>query len=286
MRTVYGFTIATLIAACVPTLPAELDPQSTGAAGSNGSGAGGMSTRDDAGPGRTSGTGGGAGTLVMCDPGCVPMAGCQNQAPETPSPISNFESACTGVDPVAGRDGSWYLYAGGTTTITPTAAEPFRASCMGAAGSCYSACISGTLSGPEWPSVMLGVALRADARAYNMSGYGSVVFSVYGYIGASSELRFKVPLAADTMVGNGDGTCTAGCYDSYMQPLSDFGAQPGVWEKREVNFLALRQAGWGMPVLWDPTTVIALQWEVGSLAQTMAGDDFLVCVDQVGLVPL
>jgi len=302
--TLAGLTAAAVLAACVPTLPGELDPGATGAAGTGGvaGGAGGAgrgsATGGSAvtgiaasggitGPTGVAAQGGGAGTPVLCDPGCTPIPGCQDQAPATPDSISRFESACTGVDPVDGRDGGWFVWGGGTSTVSPNPALPFRVSCLGAAGSCFSACVSGMLSGTGYPSVILGVALRNSARVYDASAYGSVVFSVLGGVGPNAALRFKVPLAADTMVGNGDGTCTTDCFDAYATPLLGSGPNGGFvgWENREIRFKDLRQAGWGAPEPWDPTTVISLQWEIFALTETVAATPFMICIDQVGLVP-
>lgn len=266
-------SIAVLVAACVPGLPGELDPQGTGAAGA--SGAAGTSGAAAA---------SGAAASKLCDPGCIPMAGCRDQAPPTSSPISTFESACTHVDQIDGRDGGWYVYAGGTSVINPSPAEPFRVACQGAAGSCFSACVGGTLSGSSWPSVIVGFVPRANALAYDMSGYSGMVFSINGHIGVESKLRFKVSLVADTMVGNGDGACTEGCYDSYRTLLSNGGGAWN-WEPYHVPFALLSQEGWGKPVAWDPTTVTGVQWEIAAINESVAGDPFLLCVDQVGLVP-
>ena len=221
------------LASCVPALPGELDPGATGAAGTGGvagssSATGGsIATGGSAvtgaaatsGPIGDAGQGGGAGTPVTCDPGCTPLPGCHDQALATPSPISTFESACTSVDPVDGRDGGWFVWGGGTSTVSPNPAQPFHVSCVGAAVSCFSACISGMLSGTGYPSVILGVSLRNGARVYDASAYESVVFSVLGGVGPNAAFRFKVPLAADTMVGNGDGTCTTDCFDAHATPL-------------------------------------------------------------------
>ena len=285
MRTVYCLSIATLFAACVPGLPAgELDPQSTGAAGTNGAGAGGMSSGGHAAaPG--SGSGGSAGTPVMCDPGCVPTPGCSNPV-ASPSPVSGLETACTTVDPFDGRDGGWYVAAADSTVITPSPGSEFQVTCTGAAGSCFSACITGKLSGSGYPWAMLGIALRKDARAYDMSRYRAISFFVTGSVGTNSNLSFRVPQVADTMVGTGDGACTQGCFDSYMTPLFDFRPQPvDWWEPRQIEFTELHQQGFGTPEPWDPTRVISLQWQVSANTETVVNEPFKLCVDQVDLVP-
>ena len=283
MRTVICLSIATLIAACVPELPSgELDPQSTGAAGSGGAGAGGTSAGGNAGQGLVSG--GSGGTPAMCDPGCTPAPGCS--APiARPNPISGLETACTAVDPIGGRDGGWYVAAADGTTITPSPGNQFQVACTGAAGSCYSACISGRLSGSGYPWAILGIVPRKDARAYDVGRYRGLFFWVSGSIGANSTLSFKVPQSADTMVGNGDGACTQGCFAAYSVPLFDFGHRADLWEPRQVDFASLRQQGFGTPAPWDPATVIGFQWHVGSNLETVVDEPFMVCVDEVELVP-
>ncbi len=286
MRTVYGLSIATLIAACVPGLPTgELDPQSTGAAGTDGSGAGGMAASGNAGQGLASGgSGGGADWPVTCDPGCVPPPGCSNPV-SSPSPVSGLETACTTLDPFEGRDGGWYVAAADGTMITPSPGNQFQVACTGAAGSCFSACISGRLSGGGYPWAMLGIALRKDARAYDVSQYRGISFFVTGSVGRNSNLSFRVPQVADTMVGNGDGACTQGCFDAYMTPLFDFRPQPvDWWEPRQIEFTELRQQGFGTPAPWDPTSVIGFHWQVSANSETVVDEPFMVCIDQVDLV--
>ena len=287
MRTVFCFSIATLIAACVPGLPTdELDPHSPG----NG-GAGGMGAGATAGQGPTSGGSGGVRggsppPSPLCDPGCVPPPGCTTPV-SSPTPVSGLETACTTLDSFDGRDGGWYVAAADGTTITPSPGNQFQVACRGAAGSCFSACISGRLSGGAYPWAMLGIALRKDARAYDLSRYRAISFFVTGSVGVNSNLSFRVTQVADTMVGTGDGACTQGCFDSYMTPLFDFRPQPvDWWEPRQIEFTQLRQQGFGTPEPWDPTSVISFQWQVSANGPTVVDEPFMVCVDQVDLVPM
>ena len=267
-----------VLAACVPTLPGELDPQSTGAAGADGMMAGG-----NAGQGLISGTGGGAGTPAMCDPGCTPAPGCSDPV-ATHSLVSGLETACRAVAAVDGRDGGWFVVAAEGTTISPGPGNMFQVACGGAAGSCFSACISGRLSGSGYPWAILGIVPRKDARAYDVSRYRGIFFWVTGSVGTNSTLSFKVPQIADTALGNGDGACTDRCFDAYAARLFDFGRQPGLWEPRQIDFTGLQQQGFGAPAPWDPATVVGFQWHVGANAETVVDEPFMICVDQIELV--
>jgi hypothetical protein len=273
-----AMTAATVIAACVPSLPGELDPQSTGAAG-------GMSGSGASGNAGQAPSDGGAGSSVLCDPECVPAPNCHDESAPTSSTISTFEHGCTHVDQVDGRSGGWFVAVSPSSTVTPAPNTPFVPACTGAAGTCFSACITGTLSGGPFPWALVGFAPRLNAAAYDASRYRGIAFDITGYIGAQSTVRFRVPLVADAMVGNGDGACLQNCYDSYTAVLPRAILQPGGWTHHEVLFSALHQLGYGSPEPWDPTTVISMQWEVAALEETLAGDLFMLCVDQVALLP-
>ena len=96
--------------------------------------------------------------------------------------------------------------------------------------------------------------------------------------------RLLVPLAADTMAGNGDGRCTTNCFDAYQAPITTPGqTSSGGWVSRSVPFAALRQQTFGPPEPWDPTSVISFQWGLTTTVETVTGEPFFLCVDQVTL---
>jgi hypothetical protein len=199
--------------------------------------------------------------------------------------VSSFETACGTADPVDGRDGGWFIYTTAASTASPAPTEPFRVTCGGADGSCFSACVSGTLNGNaagDWPTVGIGFTPRANAGAYDASRYRQIDFWMRAITGPGSTLRLLVPLKADTMVGNGDGTCTTNCFDAYNVPLV---AQP-TWQHLMIPFGALTQQGFGPHEPWDPTTVISFQWAVSATASPNLFDEpYAICVDQVQLMP-
>jgi hypothetical protein len=202
----------------------------------------------------------------------------------TGSAVSSFETDCNTVDAVDGRDGGWYMYTTANTTASPGPLEPFRATCPGAAGSCFANCVSGMLNGNgvDWPTAGIGFTPRANAAAYDISRYSAIDFWLHASVGPASALRLLVPLKADTMVGNGDGTCTTSCFDAYNTILP---TTPG-WQHVTVPFASLRQQGFGQPEAWDPTTVISVQWAVAPTASpNQPPEPYVICVDQVQLLP-
>jgi len=301
--------LATVIAAvglgaCVPALPGS---ELTGNGGAGQSATGGASgAAGIAGAPAPGGRGGkmassgvagtptgfaGAGPVPGVMPGtCAaePKPCSSEPACTAPHPIgslvSSFETACPSVEPIDGRDGAWFVYATGTSTVNPDPSQGFKVSCRGDGDSCFAACIRGTLSGDGtvWPTVGLGFTPRAGEVLYDASAYSGISFNLWATVGPNSTLRLLVPLAADTMVGTGSGTCTTSCYDAYNVPLP---FMPN-WLRMMIPFSQLRQQGFGMPEAWDPTTVISFQWQVSATnSTTVAGDPFMVCVDQVELLP-
>jgi len=281
------------LAACVPPLPGgTLEAASGGGggvAGGSGAVAGAASSGRAAAPFNT-GVGGSqaAGSGANAPGTCAPPACTEQPQCASPSwngsPVSSFETACGAVDAVDGRDGGWFVYATANSTASPGPTEPFRVACGSADKSCYSACVSGVLNGNgvDWPTVGLGFTPRANAAAYDASRYSAIDFWIRAFVGPSSALRLLVPLKADTMVGNGDGTCTADCFDAYNVVLPPV---PG-WQHLSVPFAALTQQGFGPPEPWDPTTVISFQWAVAATASlNLVGEPFTICVDQVELLP-
>jgi hypothetical protein len=284
---------AGMLGACVPPLPGGSLDDGTGGGGASSSGAGASpagtaglpdSSGRAASPGSTGGGGSGPGPACTAAPlSCTAQPMCPEPT-WTGSPVSSFESDCNTVDPVDGRDGGWYVYTTANTTASPGPMEPFRATCPGAAGSCFANCVSGTLNGNggDWPTAGLGFAPRLNAAAYDVSRYSAIDFWLHTSVGPGSTLRLLVPLKADTMVGNGDGTCTTNCFDAYSMILPP---APG-WQHVTVPFASLRQQGFGAPEPWDPTTVISVQWGVSATANPdLSLEPYIICVDQVQLLP-
>jgi hypothetical protein len=236
------------------------------------------------GPGETTGgagaSGADGGTAPTCGaPRCTPH-GCKG-AP-LPDLVSGFESQCNGVEPVAGRDGVWFVYATGSSMTDPSPNEPFRVACDGAAGSCYAGCIRGSLSGSGYPTAGIGFTPVKDYKAYDASRYRGIAFWLYvDSVPPSASFRFQVPLVADQDPAYG-GSCTTGCFNTYMflLPLNASG-----WMRYQIDFAQLaQQPGWGTPEPWDPTTVLSVQWVVSSPYDTIPDWPFFYCVDEVSFI--
>jgi hypothetical protein len=175
---------------------------------------------------------------------------------------------------VDGRDGRWFVQTFGAAMASPGAGDPFRISCGGAAGSCFAACVSGTIVRSTVVSaVEFGFTLRSNAAPYDVGAYRGISFFYQGTVGPSSMLRFQATLAADVSLTD----------DAYMVPLTPL---PGMWQYREVLFSDLHRSGAGTQIPWDPTTVVSFEWLVAGMAPPApAGESFMVCVDQVELLP-
>ena len=225
---------------------------------------------------------------TTCQP-CLKKAACSDTSRDLPDLVAGLESGCGFIEARDGRNGGWFtIVKPGESQVNPDTQNftVFTPSCEAANGSCYSACISGTIAGPGYPYAGLGIVFHNGALMYDLSRWRGVSFYVRGSVGSSSMLLFQIPLAADSMVGVGSGTCTASCNDAYQIPVPGFtsGASHD-WERKEVSFASLTQMGYGTPEPWDPSTAISLQWNVSAAVDTAAGDQFQVCVDQVQLLP-
>jgi hypothetical protein len=229
------------------------------------------------------------GVSLTCQP-CLKTPGCTDTSRYLSELVSGLESGCGLIERSEGRDGGWFtIVKPGESQVNPDTQNlaAFTPSCEAANGSCYSACISGTISGPGYPYAGLGIVFHPGAIMYDLSRWRGVSFYVRGTVGFSSVLRFAIPLAADTIVGVGSGTCTgASCNDSYQVPVPGFpSGASNDWDRKEVSFASLTQLGFGSREPWDPSTAISLQWTVSALDESVAGDVFQLCVDQVQLLP-
>jgi len=263
-----------------------------GSAFTGGGGSGGMPTPGGPppnlggwpGPGETTGSAGTSGAdagLTCAAPRCTPHS-CMGGSPR-PSAVSGFESQCSDLAPVDGRDGAWFVYATGPTMTDPSPNEPFRVACDGAFGSCYASCIRGTLSGSGYPTAGIGFVPVKDYKAYDVSAYRGIGFSLFvGNVPPSASFRVQVPLVADQDPAYG-GTCTTNCFNTYQAPLPNL---PSGWMRYEIDFAQLaQQPGWGTPEPWDPTTVLSVQWVVASPNETIPYGTFFYCVDDVSFIP-
>jgi hypothetical protein len=162
---------------------------------------------------------------------------------------------------------------------------------LGAYGSCYSACITGYLSGSSYPSAGLSLALEPNHGTYDLSQYQGVSFAVRGTVGPTSRLRFSVSTVDEQSVGSG-GTCTSGgqCNDSYSSDVAAlfYGIAQSDWVTVTLNLdtYTLQQVGWGTSVPWDPAQALGLGWTVYTTSETISGDEqYTVCIDQIELIP-
>jgi hypothetical protein len=210
--------------------------------------------------------------------------------PDDPNLVAGLESGCAVPEVRNGRATSWGTYANGVSTVAPAPTAPFLPTALGANGSCYSACITGYLSGSSYPYAGVGVYLEPNHGTYDLSPYQSVSFAVRGTVGPSSRVRFSVSTVDEQSAGTG-GTCTSGvqCNDSYSTdvPVSIYGIAQNYWVTFSVNLdsYTLHQVGWGTTVPWDPAHALGLSWTVYSTAETISSDEeYTICVDQIELI--
>lgn len=226
------------------------------------------------------GSGVAAGAAPPCaSASCTPDPTCVG-TPPSGSPVSNFESGCADGARVDGRDGGWFVRATRESVVDPDPHGSFHVSCGGAANSCFAACVSGALSGGGWPTAALRFLPRLDGTAYDVTRYRGISFYFSVRVGPSTLFSFQVPLATDAVAASGGGAGTD-WVDPHMVPLNF----PPAWQRIEIPFSDLYRGGPGSPETWDPTKVVAFQWEVAAATEAADNLPFTFCVDEVELLP-
>ena len=218
---------------------------------------------------------------------------CTSPPDDDPNLVAGLELGCAVPEARNGRVTNWFTYASGASTASPAQTQTFLPSCLGANGSCYSACVNGYLFGSSNPYAGMGATFESNFGTYDLSPYQGVSFYVLGTVGPNSILRFEVSTVADASVANG-GKCTSGgsCNDAYQIVLPGFdpGGMQTVssngWNSVTVTFDMLNQIGYGTPEAWDPVHALFLNWTISSSLETLPSDEqYTICVDQIELIP-
>ncbi len=192
--------------------------------------------------------------------------------------IDDVEDADLAILPIEGRFGYWFLVDDASGSLSgPTA--------IAGIGHDGGVAIGSTGSGFSIWGAILGLSFRsvpgpggAAPGEYDASSYAGISFWMRGDDGAGGPIsvRVEVTTPATTAQVFG-GECTTGCGDHFQ---IDLGLQPGPWQRFELRWEELAQAGWGETVdAFDPSTVMLLQFGFGS------GVDFDVQVDDIAFLP-
>jgi hypothetical protein len=143
----------------------------------------------------------------------------------------------------SGRSGDWWVDAGGTGTIVPSATSNFQATLLGAharPGSSYGMRLQGsgfTSNTDDWAT--LGFNFISQQVTYDVTPYRGFTFWAKVTSGSMSmRVNLGVPGTLPPAQG---GTCMALCFDMYHVDVN-VGTS---WQQYQVSFEALAQEGWG-----------------------------------------
>jgi endoglucanase len=172
-----------------------------------------------------------------------------------------------------GRSGYWYTFVDKAgSTITPPSQVTFLMSPGGARGSRYAARMMGKVSAAGQPIFAgMGFSFTDPKAAYDASAFSGVSFYAKVGLGATANVRLKVPDANTDPAGKVCSEC-----------FNDFGVDltlTGDWQKYLAPFAAMKQMdGWGAPhpAAIDKSKIFGLQWQV-----TQPGASYDVWVDDV-----
>jgi hypothetical protein len=213
--------------------------------------------------------------------------------------IDDFEDGDGLLAPIGGRNGAWFTFNDGSGVQTPapgSAVVPEVLDTSGSfllhtTGSGFAVLGSPLANGGTAFGAGAGATLlfdRATGRAlpYNGLQYSGVRFTFFTRSPPTFPLQvsFLVATSATTPPEFG-GTCTAGCFDDFgfvgQVVPGDFTFSGGfTWDQ-------LRQAGFGTPVAFDPSTIINLKWIVAfpNFGQDASADSFDFRLDDVAFLP-
>jgi hypothetical protein len=185
--------------------------------------------------------------------------------------IDDLEDMDGSINSTGGRDGAWYTYNDGTAAgmQTPLAGATFVPEMPGD-NSMMAAHTTG--SGFTTWGAGFGFDLNNTGTAkmpYDASAHTGIIFSAKG-----TPFRVKVLTTATTPMTDG-GTCmgtSAQCGDNYGMAIP---ATSG-WQQFVVPFASLKQEGWGIKTPFDATTVLGVQFQVGTKVT------FDIWIDNVG----
>ncbi len=235
---------------------------STGVAGTSSTGVAGSTTIP---AGGATGAGGAAPT-----PGsCVVAAGVA-----TDLDIDDLEDGDNTIEALGSRIGYWYTYNDGTATQIPapdpTGAIPFKPATGGhpcSNAKCImmgSTLFSANTSGPMFTTWGAGLGFDFNNTAkkscvYNATAYSGIKFWAMGNVAIAAMV--KIPATTQSTSDSGTCTTTAMCEDHYA--INEVLAS--AWTQYTITFAdatTFKQAGWGVPVAFDKTNIIAMQFQV------------------------
>jgi hypothetical protein len=188
--------------------------------------------------------------------------------------IDDLEDGDRAIPSIDGREGAWFIIqdaSGGEVMPWPD----FVPTPDGASGSAYCAGISGA-GYTDW-GVQFGVFLRrasgAPPQVYDVSGHEGVAFQARGDV----TIRAALSMPETRPVEQQGGTCVPGpkrlCGDFHGRSIE----LTPEWQEYRLPLAEIEQAGWGVEVPFDPTTVTTVQFGVGGAEDL----EFDICVDNV-----
>ncbi len=176
-----------------------------------------------------------------------------------------------------GRVGAWYTYNDLTTagTQTPAAGVAFLPTPGGPGASVYHAHTQGS-GFTAWGAGM-GFDLNNNNNPNGMKG----TYDASAFQGITFKAKGSVPIRASVMVAGVlstaiGGTCTPsttageGCDDGHGRAL----LLTPEWKTYQLAFNQIAQAGWGKQVVFDSSTIMAVQFNIDkNLAFDVSVDD-------------
>jgi hypothetical protein len=201
--------------------------------------------------------------------------------------ISDFEGGTAKLNPVAGRDGSWFIFDDGTGTSTPVKIPntPLDAEAGGACDSAYAFHTTGS-GYSDW-----GAGIGTDfvpkvaevRQTYDVSSYSAIGFRAKA--AAPVEIRLSI---SDQNTAEEGGVCNPTAVSGDPDRCGDYFGTNVVlsteWEDYTVPFASMTQRGWGLPAPgFDATTAYSLRMQVRGDAATPVSFDYWL--DDVYLVP-
>lgn len=213
--------------------------------------------------------------------------------------IDDFEDGDGLIAPIGGRNGSWFTFNDGSGVQTPPPGGPVVPAVLDTSatfllhttGSGFAILGTPLASGNTAFGAGVGATLLIDptagqARPYDASRYSGIRFTFFTRSPPAFpvQVSFLVATSATTPPEFG-GTCTTGCFDDFgfvgLVLPGDFTFSGGfAWDQ-------LRQAGFGTPVTFDPSTIINLKWIVAfpNFGQSVSADSFDFRLDDVAFLP-
>jgi hypothetical protein len=193
--------------------------------------------------------------------------------------IDDLDDGDGALPPRGGRKGAWYTYNDMSTAGTqmPPAGVAFLPTPGGPGASVYHASTQG-----DGFSVW-GAGMGFDLNNPNNPDGKKLSYDASAFRGITFKARGTVPIRASVMVAGVlsteiGGTCTPsttageGCDDGHGRSLF----LTPEWQTYQLTFDQITQAGWGKPVVFDATQIMAVQFNIDK------GLAFDVAIDDIG----